>query len=733
MTSCAPKQPARRTIGIPSVSQGDIDRQRKENADSNGANTGIHEPILPDSTSDTATSETITRQSTSHILWSWPETTLPQDNQVLVFDEGAAPRMLSIAEAQETGYRLVDLSDDWVPYIFWSKTPPSSEEKSGRDIVSDGRGGETEEYGGGDFKANSYAKTYVRLANDEIDVDGRRLKSGLHNHLEVYGIPPTLAVLRRRWLSEKDNACLTPEAEALFKDYYGPVKVTSSRGLRRLKARFAETKTLLMSAAQADVIDDQALDRLAAMPEYSAQVETYRRDHWRIRAAEVAQERLRCEALLSKRSRVRLGVLDGRTREALKRFEKKNHIYGWGKIYRDTAEALGRSSRENIFEAFKRVVAERVISSIGLVEDGSVSASFIGRDGQSHALRNTITEFRDAAMVQLGIGSVEDMDAFFDRIDEIKTRRLIVGLRLPELPEYYSEHMDLEVSIDRGDIWYDIPLDKKKRFKRRSRARYPKTTLYVRYLDQKIPLVKWRTTIGGWQKEKRGNEVYVKYKVSDIGRRYWRNIIAGPVWVPPPGAPTGDMVKHRPVGRKYQSVVGQSTTGPGFASAYGLVAAFHVTKNGFDNQIRTHGSVNYMSIKSGYSHGCHRLRNVNAVRLFSFVLQHRHFRRKGQSKLAFHRKFEHKGESFQINLHTRGYYYDMQPPIPVIVNEGRIRGAQKKPLNDYVKLPTKMYQEDMPELKRRQHKGAPLKQNAADSQNEDTKIDSRGLKSVQSL
>ena len=75
------------------------------------------------------------------------------------------------------------------------------------------------------------------------------------------------------------------------------------------------------------------------------------------------------------------------------------------------------------------------------------------------------------------------------------------------------------------------------------------------------------------------------------------------------------------------TVVNTDVMGPGFQSAYGLVLAIHIDpkRGGFDNQIRTHGSVDYTSIARRFSHGCHRLVNNRAVRLFDFVLRHRAF------------------------------------------------------------------------------------------------------------
>jgi hypothetical protein len=231
------------------------------------------------------------------------------------------------------------------------------------------------------------------------------------------------------------------------------------------------------------------------------------------------------------------------------------------------------------------------------------------------------------------------------------------------------------------------------------RGRLPALTVYTTYNGKRIALARWRTTIGGWQKEKRGEQEYYKYKISDVGQRIWRHVIAGPVWVPPKTTPTSDLVKIRSVRGRSQRVVSQSSFGPGYASAYGLVAAYHVTKNGHDNMVRTHGTVNYMSVRRGFSHGCHRLFNYRAVRMFSFVLRHRNFERKGQSKLAFRHRFEHRGEEFQINLHTRGYFYKLTPPVPINVLEGNVRGKIKKPYKNYVKKPSTLYQEDLPKAK----------------------------------
>jgi hypothetical protein len=88
------------------------------------------------------------------------------------------------------------------------------------------------------------------------------------------------------------------------------------------------------------------------------------------------------------------------------------------------------------------------------------------------------------------------------------------------------------------------------------------------------------------------------------------------------------------------------------------------------------------------------------MRLFSFVLAHRTFERKGQSKLRYQHRYEHLGEEFQMDLRTRGYYYELKPPVPINVLEGRIRGETQDPVEGYVKKPSVVYQDDVAAVKK---------------------------------
>jgi hypothetical protein len=255
--------------------------------------------------------------------------------------------------------------------------------------------------------------------------------------------------------------------------------------------------------------------------------------------------------------------------------------------------------------------------------------------------------------------------------------------------------MQLSAEIDRGDVWYDVPFDAAGKPLAQPRRRYPTFTLFVHWREQRIPLVRWRTTIGSWRSELGSDgHVYLKYKNSDVGPRLWRHIVAAPVWVPPSSTPGKDLVTKKVFDRRQGpvSVVNTEVMGPGFNSAYGLVMAIHLEKkpdgSSFDNQIRTHGSVDYTSIARRFSHGCHRLVNDRAVRLFGFVLKHRPHRRLGSRTLTdFKRAFFHQGRRFTYEIPTRGYYYELRPALPITVLEGSVRGRARTPIEQYVRKP----------------------------------------------
>jgi hypothetical protein len=637
------------------------------------------------------------------------------------------PRRESVAEARKQGLLDVDLSDDWAPFIF------SESDESG-----------------GPPKPNPYRATFVRLANDRaspeeilmetpqgalaaVSAAGISLEKGAtetpegrraiaeakravrvqrdRNYLEAYGIPPTLSVLLGRMEEDRAKACFAQVDVEGLATFDGNVTFQSRE---QAKQEYSEAlsdaawveKMLATEQSGADATtgkiqqrppdpatgsDDGRAALLAKIAKadrrLGKRIERYRRGQARLRAIRAVQARLVCEGLLIPRVRHTQGIFDLATNEALAAWERKNNIFGWGFLGGETLAALQRPVMELHFDTFRRILMERVADSAAILEDGSVGggakpATYRDVAGQEQAVPNLIGQYADALRAKLGVGNSAELLAFLRRVGREGLASLHVAFAPPPLPPYYGKDMRLSVVIDRGDVWYDFPFDEAGNPVGQERRNFPSLTVLVEWQKQKIPLVRWRTTIGSWRSEtQRDGKVYYKYKNSDVGPRVWKDIVAAPVWIPPDSTPPKALLTRKTLDRDVGAVtvVNSDVMGPGFQSAYGLVMAIH--------QIRTHGSVDYTSIARRYSHGCHRLVNSRAVRLFDFILRRRPFERLGNQPIAVRKHFTHEEKEYEYLLDTRGYYYRLNQPIPVLVTSGNIKGQVKHPIDAYMQKP----------------------------------------------
>ena len=103
---------------------------------------------------------------------------LPPERRALQVVDGQ-DRIVDADVARARGLTLVDLSDGWAPRIFADG------------VAADGA-----------VLPNRYRTVFVGLANNKTDGDGQPLSPGEQNYLELYGIPPTLSVLRERFLAD---------------------------------------------------------------------------------------------------------------------------------------------------------------------------------------------------------------------------------------------------------------------------------------------------------------------------------------------------------------------------------------------------------------------------------------------------------------------------------------------------------------------------------------------------
>lgn len=609
-----------------------------------------------------------------------------------VFNEGEPPKEVPIGGAEARGYAIIDLSNDWTPYIFSTKT--AGEE---------------------DAQDNLYRATYIGLANDRIDRWGDDLADHEHNYLELYGIPPSLAVVQQEWQRVQTEVmpCLDAAGfdPSVFGRYDKTIAFKRNVGSKRNKTARWRAADIAKKMRKLGLDPDSPEDRATAAehPKLAKAYARWRKDQDIIDIIDHAQRRFRCERMFNEKQGegdFKPGVYDSSTTHALANFERKHDIMGWGHFKEDNRGMLALSPDESTHQRLLRVIQERVVMSTGVIDDGSAAQwkpDFRYRDaeGVEHALPNLVDDYTAAVVATLGMQTPESAQQALAQLSDLGEggfENLLVAIKLPEKPAYYSDNMALSALIDRGDVWYDFPYDEEGNKVGQPRRRYPHLTVYVEYEGQKIPLVHWRTTIGSWRSEVSEGEVMLKYKNSDVGPRVWKDIVAAPVWIPPPSTPASELIKSRWHRGKFKTDISYSEIGPGYRSAYGLVAAYHIkqvkaedgtVRAELDNGIRTHGSVDYMSILRRFSHGCHRLYNMDAVRLFSFVLRHREYNRLGQQHVGVRRNLEHEGKTYNMKIETRGYKYELKDPITLRVTEGNIRGRRSSPIEDYVPKPTK--------------------------------------------
>jgi hypothetical protein len=599
----------------------------------------------------------------------------PMAQPVPLWEAGKSEGQVDAATAGLHGHVLVDVGDAWTPYLF-SET-----------VNADG-----------ETRAPTYRATYLALARGEFPDNHHGERAKRDKYLELYGIMPTLTVLRERFRKVQKLDCAASLDLTALDDFQGFISYRSNDRARWAVSHhgFLQKHVQRMLKEQGvdspDALDAEKLDRRDTQ-----RLREYRELDTDMHTIRAAQKRLECEGYMEGKGRYVKGGMDWATHEALAEFERRHRIYGWGYIGRDTLHALRLPPAELERRAVVRVLTERAMHAAGVIEDGSTAMlredkprTFKGADGKQHPIRNLEAELQKAVEDAFGLHTPEGALAWLESLGELSgDDARYFAIRAPELPEYYDGDMDLSVEIDRGDVWYEFPYDENGKEVAQPVQRRPRLTIFTRYLDQRIPLARLGTTIGGWRSETVDGAVMWKYKESPVGERIWHQIVAAPVWLPPATTPARELLKRQP-GKKGKEAYdfNYHESGPSYASAYGLVAAYHIkyrTRDGEymmggDEGIRTHGSVDYMSIMRRNSHGCHRLHNHLAVRLMSFVLAHRPHRRVGQQSIGYRMVLERDGHTYDILLKEGGYPFELERPVHMNVLEGRIRGDRKSPI-----------------------------------------------------
>ncbi len=573
-------------------------------------------------------------------------------------------------EYGDADYLFIDIGEAWTPYLF------------------------SEQDAGGEHMPNAYRSTYLALSQGRFPSDHHGARARKDKYLELFGIMPTLGLLRERFRTARALECREELDLSPLENFEGTLTYRNRQAGPRAARRFNNVERLVNAMVERQgVASYTELNRADLNDRDRGRLRDYTQQRTNTLAIRAAQDRLKCEGYFEDKGDYVYGALDWETHEALAEFERRHRIYGWGYIGRDSLEALRLPTLELERQAVVRVLVERAVHAAGVIEDGSRSEAngrprmYIGADGARHPMRNLVEELETLVIQSFGLETPESTFEWLETLGETPgDESRFVALPGFELPEYYSDDMELHVQIDRGDVWYEFPYDEEGRERGQPVARRPQQTLFTEYRGQTIPLARFGTTVGGWRSEYVNGQTMWKYKGSPVGPRVWSRIVASPVWMPPDTTPPRSLLVRDGRGGFTPNY---HETGPSYASAYGLVAAYHqmysvrddgTYRLGGDEGIRTHGSVDYMSIMRRHSHGCHRMHNHMAVRMMSFVLQHRAHRRVGQQGIGYHLDVPHGGEVYSLDLEKGGYVYRLNTPLRVQVLTGRIRGRRTTPI-----------------------------------------------------
>lgn len=599
----------------------------------------------------------------------------PLARPVPLYESGTTEGPIDADTARADGFFVLDLGEEWTPYLFTER-------------VSDDE----------DPVEHAYRSTYLALARGEHPDDHHGQRAQRDKYLELFGIMPTLGLLRERFRRVRDLECAEALDLTALEEFDGFIRYTNNRAARNHARNYAVLRNQVNALVEAAGVDGpEALDSASLEPRDQRNLRDYLAQTPRVRAVTAAQARLECEGYFEGKGEWIHGQLDWATHEALAEFERRHRVYGWGYIGNETLVRLRQSPMELEREAVVRILTERAVHSLGVIEDGSAQIdpdrvpTFTGADGAQHEVPNLELQLREHVIEAFGLQTPESTLDFLEGLGDLPPGEArLVALRAPELPEYYSDDMELSVVIDRGDVWYEFPYDEEGRERSQPTTRRPRLNVYVEHEGRQVRLARFGTTIGGWRSEQIEGNIWWRYKNSPVGPRVWQQIVSAPVWMPPESTPARDLL-HRVPGRSGQDAyrINYHETGPSYASAYGLVAAYHrmysENEDGSlrirgDEGIRTHGSVDYMSIMRRHSHGCHRMHNHIAVRMMSFMLAHRPHRRLGHQATGFHRNIEHDGYSYALDIERGGYVFELDRPIHVQVLEGRVRGNRATPI-----------------------------------------------------
>ena len=213
---------------------------------------------------------------------------------VAFWKDGGAQGQVDAAKAGEEGRLLLDLGEEWTPYIL---TEASSEEEQGQ--------------------TSEYRSTYLALARGEFPKDRHGYRAEKDQYLELYGILPTLTLLRKRFTEVRALECASELDLVPLQEFEGFLAYEKGRRPARRLARYGLLKpqmAALVTRAQVESLD-QVTRAHAFDDEEWEKVEEYKTLAPEIEAIVAAQARLECEGFFDGRGAHTPGLFDWRTQD----------------------------------------------------------------------------------------------------------------------------------------------------------------------------------------------------------------------------------------------------------------------------------------------------------------------------------------------------------------------------------------------------------------------------------
>ena len=139
------------------------------------------------------------------------------------------------AKADEEGNLLLNLGEEWTPYIL---TEATSDQELG--------------------KTSEYRSTYLALARGEFPKDRHGYRAEKDQYLELYGILPTLTLLRERFREVRALQCAEELDLVPLQEFEGFLAYEKGRRPARRLARYELLKpqmTALVTRAQVESLD----------------------------------------------------------------------------------------------------------------------------------------------------------------------------------------------------------------------------------------------------------------------------------------------------------------------------------------------------------------------------------------------------------------------------------------------------------------------------------------------